>query len=384
MILKSVYIVGDKNENKKDIKIDTNKITSVSEHIKTVSNQSIFFDEEVIAFSGLINSHDHLGLNTHDLHKNRVYEDYVDWASDNFEGKIQEINNIPLILRYQWSILKNMLHGFTTVIQHDKAISNFKSELVDVITSFKVIHSLHYDSKWRFKILVPSAKKKMIHLGEGTSDLAKKEPKQLLRWTVNPKQIITIHGIAMDPIDVTKFGGFIWCPNSNMHLYGTTANITPIKSSVPILLGTDSTVSSDWNIFKHLRQARAMNFLNDEELFNTITKTPAELFKWLDKGCLGGGKIADVVIAKKKKNKTWDAFFGINSKDILLIIKSGDVIFFDEANLDKIAPFTNPSKFEKIKINNSTKYIKFQVKKLFEEIKKYHPEFTLQNTIELT
>ncbi len=383
MILKSINIIGDQDNFKKDILIERDIIHSIDSILEKKTIECINFKENVIAFPGLINSHEHLGLNTHSIHKSRVYSDYIDWASDNFEDKIKEINAIPFHLRYEWGVIKNILCGFTTIIQHDKGLPNFKCDLVDIELGFKVIHSLHFDPKWRLKSILPSSKMKMIHLGEGVTPRAISEAHRFLFWNSQPKKTIAIHGISIKPQEMKRMGGIVWCPNSNMHLYNSTATINTIKLDTPVLFGTDSTISSDWNIFDHLRQARLMSFLSDEELFDSVSKTPSKLFNWPKKSEIVMGNLADIVIAKQKENDLWNAFYELESSDILLVIKSGKIVFFDESILSEVKKHIQISKFEKIKIFDSHKYLKFPIKALFENIKKYYEKFQLPIGLEI-
>ena len=375
MVLENVFIVGGE-EHVKQISIKEDLITHVDTNKKESSMLTISFSQEVIAFPGLLNSHDHLTLNTHSLYKNKVYKDYVEWASDNFEVIIKEINNIPVHLRYEWGILKNVIHGFTTIAQHDSFLKNHHSEIADVITTVRVIHSLHYDKKWKLKALLPESQKKMIHLAEGTSELARNEPKEFLRWNLRSKKSIAIHGVNLDVNEAKKMGGLVWCPNSNIYLYGKTATIKRLIEVTPILFGTDSTVSADWDNLKHLKQARSLGYLTDEELFASLTNTPVNVLNLKNKGSIQAGKIADIVIAKKRKSNLYEAFYSLNSDDILLIVKSGKIVYFDEELKEVLKGEIDMNSFERLQIEESVKYIKYKVKDLVEGIKRYYPKFS--------
>lgn len=380
MILKNITILNNQNvSSKQNLYIGRDKIVNSNSIEKNDSDVVIEFPFEVIAFPGLTNSHEHLTLNTHPIHKNKTYVDYVEWTYDNFEKTIEEINSVPFQLKYEWGILKNVLHGFTTILQHDAYLKNYTSKIADIYTDTLTIHSLTFDKKWKLKALLPFSKKKIIHIAEGTSSTAKNEFKKFSKWCLNSKNILAVHGISLEENETKKIGGLIWCPNSNMHLYEKTADIKRLKKSTPILFGTDSTVSSDWNLWKHLKQARNFNYLSDQELFDSITKTPAKIFNWKNKGSLKAGAMADIVIAKKSNSNFYDSFYSLESKDILLIVKSGNIIFYDDCISEKITIAIDTETFEKIEIQRSIKFVRFGINSLVKKIQKYHPDFSFES-----
>jgi len=377
MILRRVYIPFQSNLQH-TIVLDNDKIYNlIPEHSSDQS--AIEFPTDVIAFPGLINAHEHLGLNTHPIHKSRQYTDYIDWALDDFKPTIEEINSIPFKLRYEWGILKNVLHGFTTIFQHDAYLKDYKSDIADVYTDTLTIHSLKFDKKWKLKALLPfNKKKKIIHLCEGTNMDMRDEGKRFLRWSTNSKHTIIVHGINLTSAHAEQFGGLVWCPNSNIHLYGATANINTLKHKTPILFGTDSTVSAHWDLWHHIKQAKALKLLSDKELYTSITQTPTEIFNLEGKGQFKIGNIADLVIAKKKHSGYLESFYSLEAKDILLVIKSGKIVLFDSSLDAVVSKFTQDCIFEKIEIQGSIKSVSFKISELTKAIKKYYPNFSTE------
>ena len=347
--------------------------------IKAVKSQAldaaegIQFPEEVIAFPGLINAHEHLANNTHPLFKKAAYPDYTIWAEDVTKHIQKEVQSIPFPLRYQWGLLKNLLNGFTTIVQHDRFLPGFESEVADIHNETRVIHSLAYDNRWRLKANWPEKQWKVIHLAEGISPLASSEPERLLKWTLKPKQILAVHGVSLQPKQAAKLGGLIWCPNSNLALYGHTADITRLKDELPILFGTDSTISADWNLRYHLKQARETGMLTDEALYEAATSLPAEIFGFTDRAELNVGRLADLVVARKKHNDLWDAFYETGPEDILLVIKSGKVVMADQS-VSTLMGIEEDSVFEKVSVGNSIKLVRFEFSRLSEAIKAHYPD----------
>jgi cytosine/adenosine deaminase-related metal-dependent hydrolase len=374
VLLANLHIVG-KPESPQgyQILVEDDKIKEVEPRIAKDHPKQLSFHEEVIAFPGLINAHEHLSKNTHGILGTVPCSDYTSWANSISREVKDEVDRIPFALSYQWGMLKNILHGFTTVIQHDSFLENFQSGIVDVYTKSRVIHSLAYDKKWKIKVNWPESKWKVIHLAEGVSPLAENEPKTLLRWCSWPKKILAVHGIRLKAKEASKLGGLIWCPNSNFSLYGETADIRSLKNELPILFGTDSTISSAWDLRFHLKQARETDLLSDLELFQSITSIPADIFDYTDRGEIARGKQADVVIARKKQKNLYDAFFDLEPKDILIVIKSGNIVLFDESLYQQWSDKISLTEFDPVMVSGVKKHIRYPVTQLGTEIKEYYP-----------
>ena len=75
--------------------------------------------------------------------------------------------------------------------------------------------------------------------------------------------------------------------------------------------------------------------LTDQELFNAVTSTAADVWGLEDTGRLHAGAVADVVVARRSSENNLDAFFSIQAKDILLVIRSGRVVMVDDTLLEK-------------------------------------------------
>ena len=126
-----------------------------------------------------------------------------------------------------------------------------------------------------------------------------------------------------------------------------------------------------WN---HLRLARDLNYLNDYELFFSISETASKVWGLKSKGKIEINKSADIVICKKKYKKNWESFYSINPEDILLIVKNGIVVFIDS---ELIIQHQNINKddFDVIYINSIKKYIIKGIRNLIQSINALLPEY---------
>jgi cytosine/adenosine deaminase-related metal-dependent hydrolase len=344
MLLRNLSIVG--TEGPKDILIENGKIAAVVDSAKSPTSiptvMSIPF-REAIAFPGLINSHDHLDFNLFPQLGNKVYTNYREWGRDiqeNNKMEIKTVLKIPLLLRTKWGIYKNLLNGVTTVVNHGEWLFIGEGEeLIAVLQDCYSLHSVVFEENWKWKLNRPFLGSKIIviHVGEGTDESANREIDQLLAWNLFKRPLIAIHGVAMNEIQAPGFRALIWCPASNYFLLNQTAPVDLLKKKLPVLFGTDSTLTAGWNIWEQIRLARKEGLMTDQELLDALTIAPAKAWGLKDCGKIAAGWVADLVIARPKENLCGlDAFFGLDPEDILLVISKGKIRLFDPSLLKNL------------------------------------------------
>jgi cytosine/adenosine deaminase-related metal-dependent hydrolase len=340
------------------------------------------FDDAII-FPGLINSHDHLDFNLFPALGDSIYKNYTEWGSHihkNFKDQINGVLKIPEALREEWGVYKNLLCGVTTVVNHGKKIKN-QTNLISVFENCHNIHSVQFEKKWRLALNNPFKKKLLvvIHNGEGTDTSSFREIDQLTSWNLLKRPLIAVHGVAMNENQVNAFKALVWCPVSNYFLLGQTAPVNRLKKHVPILFGTDSTLTGDWNIWDHIHLARKTKLLADKELYDALTINAANIWK-LNSGEIAEGKNADLVIAKAKNGLTYDdTFFSIDPQDILMVIHKGNISLFDEELRSQLKGIDH-NNYSKIAINGACKYIKGDLPALMQKIKQFYPEVSFPVT----
>jgi len=364
------------------IQVENEKIKAITDNEKALQNipkeWRIEF-ENVIAFPGLINSHDHLDFNLFPKLGNRVYNNYSEWGKDIHTQNKDVINavlKIPLQLRTQWGLYKNLLNGITTVVNHGAKLK-ITSSFITVLQDNYSLHSIQFERYWQLKLNNFFAKKQpyVIHVGEGTDEMAHNEILTLIKKNFFNKSLFAVHGVAMDEEQAKNFKGLIWCPDSNFFLLNATADIKRLKTKTRILFGTDSTLTADWNLWNHLRLARKTGLLKDRELFKTLTKTPSLAWQQNPTDMSSINKNADIVIAKAIAGKGFDAFYSLNPKNIQLILHRGKIRLFDEEIKDQLMVYHFPiSQFSKINVDGNWKYVYGDLPKLIREVKGYYPQ----------
>ncbi|MDN3547999.1 amidohydrolase family protein [Mucilaginibacter aquaedulcis] len=362
------------------IDIFQNKINNVSptNTIDDTDTLQLYFNDALV-FPGLINSHDHLDFNLFPKLGKRIYTNYTQWGAyihQQFKYEINNVLQVPSELRIKWGIYKNLLCGVTTVVNHGERLS-LDDALITVYEDTHDLHSPAFEKAWKLKINNPLKRKLsvVIHTGEGTDEEAGDEIHRLISWNILHRNLIGIHGVAMNTQQANHFKAIVWCPQSNYFLLNKTAPIHQLKHNTSVIFGTDSTLTSDWNIWEHIALARKTSLLTDEELYNSLTIEPSKTWG-LNTGQLTPGKDADIVITRRKdKKKDLDAFYEVSPADILLIMHQGKIRLFEQELLPQLAPDLRGMHFSLVKINGSFKYVEGNLEALISEIREYLPEF---------
>lgn len=378
MLLYNLNIV--ETEGSRHIRVENGKIKVVTDDEKILQNNpkelGIRF-ENAIAFPGLINSHDHLDFNLFPQTGNRIYNNYSEWGKDiHLQNKetINAVLKIPQHLRTRWGLYKNLLNGITTVVNHGPRLK-IADPFITVLHDNYSLHSVQFEKYWRLKLNNVFAKKQpyVIHVGEGTDEMSHKEIDTLLKMNFFNKSLFTVHGVAMDEEQAKNFKALVWCPASNYFLLNATADIKRLKTKTRILFGTDSTLTADWNLWNQLRLARKTGLMNDEELYYSLTKNPAEAWKHFHIGSIAPNKIADIIIAKSTGSNDFENFYSLNPESIQLILHQGQIRLFDEEIKDQLTEQGyQVSSFSRFRINGEMKYVYGNLEQLMSEISSYY------------
>lgn len=382
MLLHNVCIVGEKSHLPKEILVEQGSIRAVlpaGTLQQTEEKKRTILFEEAIVFPGLINSHEHLDFNLFPQTANRIYPNYREWGNDIHQQNKSAINavlQVPQCLRTQWGVYKNLLNGFTTVVNHGNRLT-IDDPVINVQQQFISLHSVGFEKNWKWKLNKPGSGNLpfVIHIGEGTDATAHREIDSLLRWNIFKKPIVGVHGVAMNPEQAASFKALVWCAASNYFLLNSTADMKQLKHATPILFGTDATLTAGWNIWDQVRTARNTGMLSDEELFQSLTGTAASVWGLEGCGYLKENHSADMVVARKKNHaNSMEAFYALNPEDLLLVIQNGQIRLFDTILDDQLVDFKMrfPG-FSRVQVNGCVKSVVGNLPVLMQQVQAYHP-----------
>jgi cytosine/adenosine deaminase-related metal-dependent hydrolase len=360
-------------------------VSADSKHLPANAARIHLHFSDALVFPGLINSHDHLDFNLFPQLGNSTYANYTDWGMDIHKNNFKQISavmKIPLYVRIQWGLYKNLLNGVTTVVNHGKQIKT-NHDNVSIFQNCYTLHSVAFERFWKYKLNRPFAKKIpfAIHVGEGTDTAAHKEINTLLKWNLFKRKLIGIHGVAMNNKQAAHFDALIWCPASNYFLLNQTANIGELKKHTPVIFGSDSTLTASWNFWDQLRQARDTHHLSDTELFEAVTSKAAAAWN-LPSGNIAAGTAADMVVAKKNNTgNMMDAFYNVTPGDILLVVQQGSIRLFDASIKEQLqGEGVDLKNYYPVMVDTHTKYVWGNISGLMNTIKTYYPAAALPVT----
>ncbi len=382
MLLNNLFIAGDTIATPKTISIRGKEIIAVSHQVQTGGIDL----NGALAFPGFINSHDHLDFNLFPPLGNRIYSNYREWGTDIHTVNKQSINRIlqvPTHIRTRWGMYKNLVNGFTTVVNHGNKLL-IDAPFISVYQDACSLHSLSFEKYWKLKLNNPFTYEKQvaIHIGEGTDLAAHEEIGRLVKWNIASKALVGIHGVAMDSMQAKHFSALVWCPASNRFLLGETADIDQLKKHTRILFGSDSTLTAGWNIWQQIAPEIAGEMITPDELFASIGSTPAEAWGMHDRGSITTGKRADIVVTMNQWSGTKDPLIN-GPDDILLVVQDGVIRLFDESLYNRFAEhYIRTMEFTKIRTGKRCKYVFGNLVKLVEETKVYCSDIAIPLMIE--
>jgi cytosine/adenosine deaminase-related metal-dependent hydrolase len=295
---------------------------------------------------GLINAHDHLQLNSLPaLGTPKIYPHAHDWvlevdarrrADPQFAAGVA----VPRDERLFMGAVKNLLSGVTTVAHHDP-LYEFLTQPhcpVAVVQDYGWSHSLYIDTEASVADSFSATPKDwpwIVHAAEGLNTQAADEFDRLEALGCVNANSLLVHGIALNARQRERLlaagAGLIWCPSSNMRLFGKTAEVRELATHGRVALGTDSRLSGSRDLLEELKIAGALAMVEHSDLEAMVTEVAANLLRLSDRGRLRPGLRADLLVLPAHK-KLGDA----DRRDIRLVMING-VPRFGEAEYTRQA-----------------------------------------------
>jgi len=300
---------------------------------------------------GLINAHDHLQLNNvprlpHDAPFASSY-DWIDaMKAHRVTPGVQAAVGVPRMTRHWHGGLKNVLAGVTTVAHHDPlhVAHDDPGFPVDVVRRFGWSHSLglglprgneppRYGPSVQESFVATTPNDPwIIHLAEGTDDVSRAELAELNALGCLRSNTVVVHGTALSPNDVDCIiavgASVVWCPSSNVELFGRTLAPRSLANAGRLALGTDSRLTGSRDILEELGVAACHSDLLPTELLELVTTNPARVLRLDDRGSLDENKRADCVIIRADKPRA-EALLETPRASIRAVIRGGAPVIAD-------------------------------------------------------
>jgi cytosine/adenosine deaminase-related metal-dependent hydrolase len=307
---------------------------------------------------GLINSHDHLQLNTlPPLEAPRHYGCAHEWILDvdsrrRTDPAFAALVAVPRDDRLLVGGIKNLLSGVTTVAHHDPLYPFLSGPHFPtrVVTNCGWSHSLYIDGAESVQDAyrrTPPDWPWIIHAAEGLDQASAAEFDRLEELGCLRSNTLIVHGIALDSRRRERLDracvGLIWCPSSNLSLFGQTAEVEWLAQRGRVALGTDSRLSGARDVLDELRVARECSGLGDSLLESMVTQGAAGLLRLADRGALKPGLLADLLVVPADRPLS-----GLARTDIRLVVLGGIPRYADEVHAPMVAP---PAFWSRIRVD---------------------------------
>jgi cytosine/adenosine deaminase-related metal-dependent hydrolase len=280
---------------------------------------------------GLINAHDHLYRNHFPRLGAPPYPNAYAWAEDLQARCGDVIAPMSVISRFdalRFGALKNLVAGVTTVVHHDKWQAEFRDTFPVRVAHVRVAHSLGFEAdlaeRRRGNGAPPNAPF-CIHLAEGIDAQSAVEIAEADRLGLFEEPFVPVHlvGVDAEGIAILRRAGvpFVWCPSSNVFLFGRTAPRELVDSGLPVLLGSDSLLTAAGTLLDELRVARGFGYLEDRALEDAVGLTAAQSLG-LAAPTLEPPGVADLVVLTRP-------LFDARARDVALVLVGGVPRFGD-------------------------------------------------------
>jgi cytosine/adenosine deaminase-related metal-dependent hydrolase len=291
-----------------------------------------------VMIPGLINAHDHLELNTFKrlkyrecyTHSRQWIEDIearFDSDPDLIEPRRQSLNDRLLV-----SALKNLLSGVTTVCHHNPLHPGLlRNYPIRVVKGYNFCHSLFRgDDPLTSYRRSESKYPWIIHLAEGVDAEAEAEFELLDRLGAMQENTVLVHGVGLTLQQrqalIERGGGLIWCPGSNLFMFGQTAGVAELAQAGKLALGSDSRLSGEFDLLAELQVAHRTGQLSPQRLFETVTTGAARVLRLRSdgRGQIRVGGPADLVLLPPwPQPDPFAVFSQLNRAQVELVLLGG-------------------------------------------------------------
>jgi cytosine/adenosine deaminase-related metal-dependent hydrolase len=314
------------NGERTSLRLHQGQITHVGKIAPAPSEKQID-GEGCWLLPGLINAHDHLGLDLLPHLGNPPYVNSEAWGKEVYQpdrSPIREVWQLSYRERLLWGAYRNLLSGVTTVQHHDRAHRQLGSLPIQV-PAYRWCHRPGSKLKgwYGWARHVPF----FTHAAEGTDEASYCEVEQLHQQGKLGPRTVLIHGIALKPKDIELLAqtgtSLVWCPSSNQFLYGQTAPIQALRTAeITLALGTDSTASGPDTLLAELQTVRGL--LPDTELIAMVTAKAARLLGVPERGQIKVGHPADLLLIHSPgASSAAEALLTCSPQDIRLVLVQG-------------------------------------------------------------
>jgi cytosine/adenosine deaminase-related metal-dependent hydrolase/ubiquinone/menaquinone biosynthesis C-methylase UbiE len=330
---------------------------------------------------GLINAHDHLEFALFPRLGKGGYNNFLEWAEDIHRTEarlIAEQRRVPRETRLWWGGIRNLLSGVTTVCHHNPYESEvFTDEFaVRVLKDYGWAHSLSLDPAAAVKKRETHAGHPfLIHLAEGICEQSGHEILELYQAGALNADTVIIHGLGLgaegSALLCSANAGLIWCPSSNLFLFGRTMSCKEIRRFPKVALGSDSPLTAQGDFLDEVRCASQLLQTPSIDLYGYVTRQAARLVNLRNgAGSFNIGGVADLIAVRETGLTPAETLVTLSYREVELVLLGGRVQLASTAFRNRL-PRRSCEGLQPLSIEGIVRWIRAPLGRLFEQTTKH-------------
>jgi len=330
-----------------------------------------------LVLPGLINAHDHLEFALFPRMGKGGYKNFLEWAQDihcSHAAEIARHRQVPKHVRLWWGGIRNVLAGVTTVCHHNPFEHELFSEefILRVVKDFGWAHSLSLDPGAGLKKkATPAGQPFLIHLAEGIDEQSGQEIFELERAGALDAGTVIIHGLGMRAqgraLLRSAGAGLIWCPSSNLFLFGTSMCPEEIGRFPKVALGSDSPLTANGDFLDEVRCAHEVLQTPAAELYDYVTQQPARILGAKNgEGALRPRGFADLIAVRDTGLTPAETLSTLSYQEVELVLLAGRVQLASP-ELKQRLPQRACDGLQPLSIQRTVRWIRAPLDQLFEK-----------------
>jgi cytosine/adenosine deaminase-related metal-dependent hydrolase/SAM-dependent methyltransferase len=380
--------LGARESTPANIRIEEGRIAFLGRDLRMSTGQAREGKRSVdltgfLLLPGLVNAHDHLEFALFPRLGSGGYGNFVEWADDIHRlgsPPIREHRGVPKNIRLWWGGIRNLLCGATTVCHHNPYVEEVFDNgfAVRVLRDFAWAHSVPMDHDLTRKRQGAAADQPfIIHLAEGVDAQSAEEIFHLAREQALDDRTVIVHGLGLDDRGMSLLrslgAALVWCPTSNVFLFGRTHTRETIQCLPVVALGSDSPLTAQGDLLDEVRFANETVGVPAEELYSLITARAAQVLRLKNgEGTLRIGALADLVGVRDKGLSPADALATLSYRDVELVIIGGRVQLASPEVFRRL-PRSVATGLRPLEIDGEGRWIRAPLERLFSETRRHLP-----------
>jgi cytosine/adenosine deaminase-related metal-dependent hydrolase/SAM-dependent methyltransferase len=334
-----------------------------------------------VLLPGLINSHDHLEFALFPRLGKGGYRNFFEWTQDIYQPEkspVCEQRAVPKNVRLWWGAVRNLLCGVTTVCHHNPYDPEIfeKNFPIRVLRDFGWAHSILLDSEFaRKKRETPADQPFVLHLAEGIDEQSSQEIFQLFQQHALDERTVIVHGLGLDErgkaLLCEQGASLIWCPTSNIFLFGCTLSGEEVLRFPKVVLGSDSPLTADGDLLDELRFVRERVDVTENQLYSMVTASAAEILRLRNgEGSLRVGALADFIALRDEGHPPAKTLAAACWKNVELVVVGGRIQLASTKVLKRL-PERLAKKLQPLRVEDDIRWIRAPLSRLYSSAKEH-------------